>query len=110
MRTVGGRDIRPYDTGSGQCGVWLRCPEARQEISSHPDATALDDELVFWAQGRPTFERLQDRLHRRDPETARAADIWPTHFVAFDLLRLGFGRTTTTRRSRRAAQPGSAHQ
>lgn len=60
-----------------------------------PDKTALDGALVVWAQGRLAFERLQDRLHRRGPGAVRAADTWPAHFVAFDLLRLS-GTVTTS--------------
>lgn len=53
-----------------------------------PDATALYGELVVWdAAGRLAFERLQNRLARRGAAAARAAEEWPAHFVAFDLLR-----------------------
>ncbi|MGW6487610.1 ATP-dependent DNA ligase [Streptomyces sp. NPDC055056] len=34
------------------------------------------------------FERLQHRMQRRGTGAARAAGEWPSHFVAFDLLRL----------------------
>ncbi|MDQ0840522.1 ATP-dependent DNA ligase [Streptomyces sp. V1I6] len=71
-----------------------------------PDATAMDDELVVRdAAGRLAFERLQNRLARRGAGAARAAEEWPAHFVAFDLLRLS--RTDTTGwsyRRRRAAR------
>ncbi|WP_370267961.1 DUF6207 family protein [Streptomyces sp. V4I8] len=37
MPTAGDRDIRPYDTGSGQPGVRLRCYlDVRQELSTQP--------------------------------------------------------------------------
>jgi ATP-dependent DNA ligase len=71
-----------------------------------PDATALDGELVAWdAAGRLAFERLQDRLARRSAGTARAAEEWPTHFVAFNVLRLPAGTDTASwpYRRRRAA-------
>ncbi|WP_244172583.1 ATP-dependent DNA ligase [Streptomyces europaeiscabiei] len=70
-----------------------------------PDATALDGELVVWdAAGRLAFERLQNRLARRGAGAARAAQEWPAHFVAFDLLRLsGTDTTSWPYRRRRAA-------
>ncbi|MFJ9250477.1 ATP-dependent DNA ligase [Streptomyces sp. NPDC101776] len=70
-----------------------------------PDATALDGELVVWdTAGRLAFERLQNRLARRGAGAARAAEEWPAHFVAFDLLRLsGTDTTSWPYRRRRAA-------
>ena len=51
-------------------------------------AVVLDGEVVaFGDDGRPSFARLQNRLHLSDPKEARrraAAD--PVHFVAFDVL------------------------
>ncbi|MET7551692.1 hypothetical protein ABZS95_41245 [Streptomyces sp. NPDC005479] len=64
-------------------------PEIGAGSAQLPDATALDGELVVWdAAGRLAFERLQNRLARRGAGAARAAEEWPAHFVAFDLLRL----------------------
>ncbi|MGW1363063.1 ATP-dependent DNA ligase [Streptomyces chartreusis] len=79
-------------------------PEITAGAVQLPDQTAFDGELVVWVQGRLAFERLQDRLHRRGSGAARAADAWPAHFVAFDLLRLS-GTVTTSwpYRRRRAA-------
>ncbi|MER6162728.1 ATP-dependent DNA ligase [Streptomyces sp. NPDC001868] len=70
-----------------------------------PDATALDGELVVWdAAGRLAFERLQNRLARRGASAAWAAEEWPAHLVAFDLLRLsGTDTTGWPYRRRRAA-------
>ncbi|MEU3787466.1 ATP-dependent DNA ligase [Streptomyces sp900129855] len=70
-----------------------------------PDATAFDGELVVWdAAGRLAFERLQNRLARRGAGAARAAQEWPAHFVAFDVLRLsGTDTTGWPYRRRRAA-------
>ncbi|MER6368751.1 hypothetical protein ABT255_10255 [Streptomyces mirabilis] len=80
-------------------------PEVVAGTAQLPDATALDGELVVWdAAGRPAFERLQNRLARRGAGAARAAEEWPAHFVAFDLLRLsGTDTTGWPYRRRRAA-------
>ncbi|MFD9435903.1 ATP-dependent DNA ligase [Streptomyces sp. NPDC060002] len=65
----------------------------------------INGELVAWdAAGRLAFERLQNRLARRGVGAARAAEEWPAHFVAFDLLRLsGTDATGWPNRRRRAA-------
>ncbi|CAL9278948.1 DNA ligase C [Streptomyces sp. SudanB135_2055] len=64
-------------------------PEVVSGAVQLPDATAMDGELVVWdAAGRLAFERLQNRLARRGAGAGRAAEEWPAHFVAFDLLRL----------------------
>jgi ATP-dependent DNA ligase len=83
----------------------LRSPEIESGISQLPDAMAPDGELVVWdAAGRLAFERLQNRLVRRGAGAARAAEEWPAHFVAFDLLRLyGTDMTSWPYRRRRAA-------
>ncbi|MDQ1046294.1 hypothetical protein QFZ76_004530 [Streptomyces sp. V4I2] len=53
----------------------------------------INGELVVWdAAGRLAFERLQNRLAQRG---AGAAQEWPAHFVAFDLLRLSGTDTTS---------------
>lgn len=64
-------------------------PEVVAGAMQLPDATAMDGELVVWdAAGRLAFERLQNRFARRGAGAVRAAEEWPAHFVAFDLLRL----------------------
>ena len=80
-------------------------PEVMAGAVQLPDATALDGELVVWdAAGRLAFERLQNRLARRGAGAARAAEEWPAHFVASDLLRLsGTDTTGWPYRRRRAA-------
>ncbi|MEV7076616.1 ATP-dependent DNA ligase [Streptomyces sp. NPDC093990] len=78
-------------------------PEIVAGAGQLPDATAFDGELVVWENGRLAFERLQERLHRRGAGAARAADLWPAHFVAFDLLRLAGTDTTAWPYQRRRA-------
>ncbi|MEH0415957.1 ATP-dependent DNA ligase [Streptomyces sp. B21-083] len=80
-------------------------PEVVAGAVQLPDATALDGELVVWdALGRLAFERLQNRLARRGAGAARAAQEWPAHFVAFDLVRLsGTDTAGWPYRRRRAA-------
>ncbi|MER7570053.1 ATP-dependent DNA ligase [Streptomyces sp. NPDC097941] len=69
-----------------------------------PDLSAFDGELVVWdAAGRLAFERLQNRLGRRGAGAARAAQEWPAHFVAFDVLRLSGTDTTGWPYQRRRA-------
>ncbi|WP_079072776.1 ATP-dependent DNA ligase [Streptomyces canus] len=78
-------------------------PEIVAAASELPDDTALDGELVVWEDDRLAFERLQQRAHRRAATAARAAEQWPAHFVAFDLLRAGTDLTSQPYRTRRAA-------
>jgi ATP-dependent DNA ligase len=79
-------------------------PEIAAAAASLPKDTALDGELVVWENGRLAFERLQQRQHRRAGAAAHAADRWPAHYVAFDLLHQGAtDLTSRTYRSRRTA-------
>jgi ATP-dependent DNA ligase len=48
-------------------------------------------------------KRLQQCQHRRAGAAIRAADQWPAHYVAVDLLRVGTDLTTQPYRARRAA-------
>ncbi|MER5509366.1 ATP-dependent DNA ligase [Streptomyces sp. NPDC002766] len=70
-------------------------PEIVAGAAQLPDQTALDGELVVWSHGRLAFDRLQNRLRHRGAGAARAADEYPAHFVAFDLLRLSGTPTTS---------------
>ncbi|MGN9821999.1 hypothetical protein ACTMUQ_42830 [Streptomyces sp. SD11] len=68
-----------------------------------PESTALDGELIVWsADGRLTFEQLQNRLRLRGPAALQAAAARPIHFVAFDVLRPA---TCDLRAPTRAAWP-----
>lgn len=52
------------------------------------DDALLDGEIVTFVGGRPSFERLQLRMHvRGKAELARLVEEVPVTFVVFDLLR-----------------------
>jgi bifunctional non-homologous end joining protein LigD len=71
-------------------------PELVVQASGVGDAL-FDGEIVAFVDGRPSFERLQTRMHLRGrAEVARAAGDAPVTFVAFDLLRR-FGVDLTSR-------------
>jgi bifunctional non-homologous end joining protein LigD len=62
-------------------------PELVAQAADIDDAL-LDGEIVAFVDGRPSFERLQLRMHvRGKAELARLADEVPVTYVAFDLLR-----------------------
>ena len=68
-----------------------RWPEVRalnRALSSH--SAVLDGEIVaFDAEGRPSFERLQQRMHlSSDSAVRRRARDLPAAYVLFDLLHL----------------------
>lgn len=49
----------------------------------------VDGEIVAFAEGRPSFGKLQTRMHVRSREqAARLVALAPVSFIAFDLLRL----------------------
>ncbi|WP_078865068.1 MULTISPECIES: hypothetical protein [unclassified Streptomyces] len=77
---------------------------SEEPVAETGEVAHINGELVVWEAGRLAFERLQGRLRTRGTGAARLASEWPTHFVAFNLLRLA--GTDTTRwpyRRRRAA-------
>jgi bifunctional non-homologous end joining protein LigD len=63
-----------------------RYPELQTLADLLPDQTAvLDGEVVaFDTEGRPSFERLQARMHMDRPDTRLIRKV-PVHYVAFDL-------------------------
>src|SRR3954452_7854150 len=62
-------------------------PEVAAQAADVDDAL-LDGEIVAFVDGRPSFERLQQRMHVRWPaDVARLAVDVPVTYVVFDLLR-----------------------
>jgi bifunctional non-homologous end joining protein LigD len=74
-------------------------------LAAEQEDALLDGEIVAFADGRPSFERLQSRMHVRNRgEAARLASDCPVTFVAFDLLRrYGVDLTARPLRDRRAS-------
>jgi bifunctional non-homologous end joining protein LigD len=71
-------------------------PELVAQAADVGDAL-LDGEIVAFVDGRPSFERLQQRMHvRGKSELARLVDEVPVAFVVFDVLRR-FGVDLTAR-------------
>jgi bifunctional non-homologous end joining protein LigD len=71
-------------------------PELIAQAAEVGDAL-IDGEIVAFVNGRPSFGRLQTRMHLRGArDVARAAVDAPVTFVAFDLLRR-FGVDLTER-------------
>lgn len=62
-------------------------PELGELAQSLGPGSVVDGEIVAFAQGRPSFELLQSRMHLRDPARIRSlmARV-PIVFMAFDLL------------------------
>lgn len=71
--------------------VTVSFPElaALRELGDELDSLVLDGEVIAFADGRPSFNALQQRMHVTDPaDAARRAAHTPVIFVAFDLLHL----------------------
>lgn len=79
VRAVGRRGIEATE----------RYPELHALTDLMPDQTAvLDGEIVaFDEHGRPSFERLQRRMHMAHPDIRLVRQV-PVHYVVFDLLYL----------------------
>lgn len=77
-----------------------------QELAATVDAgTTLDGEVVAFRDGRPSFERLQQRMHLRDQRRiAQLAVDNPVVYMVFDILFDGgenlTGRPLSERRAR----------
>ncbi len=78
-------------------------PELVAQAAGIGDAL-LDGEIVAFVDGRPSFERLQTRMHLRGrAEVARVAVECPVTYVVFDVLRrFGVDLTGRPYRERRA--------
>ncbi|QXJ24579.1 DNA polymerase LigD [Actinomadura graeca] len=57
------------------------------DLLPHNDVV-LDGEIVAFDQGRPSFERLQRRMHVTRPDPRLIREV-PVRYVAFDVLFLG---------------------
>jgi DNA ligase D-like protein (predicted ligase) len=75
-------------TGRRGTEIGARYPELSglADLLPHHGAV-LDGEVVAFEQGRPSFERLQRRMHVSDPHPRLVRDV-PVHYVVFDLLFL----------------------
>src|SRR5918994_937509 len=99
----GGRLVLHARTGRD---VSARYPELRplaEALAGHQ--VVLDGEVVAFDGARPSFQKLQSRMHlTSDAQIRRLAQQDPVHYIAFDLLYLD-GRSLLERRydERRAA-------
>ncbi len=87
---IDGDEIRLF-SGSGR-DVTSHFPELHSIVdefdADHIDEVVLDGECVVFDGGRPSFQRLQHRIHASRPTAALLAEH-PVFFVAFDLLSVG---------------------
>ncbi|MGN6609515.1 MAG: non-homologous end-joining DNA ligase [Jatrophihabitans sp.] len=97
------RDGRVRITSRNGNDVTAGYPELVALAADAGDAL-LDGEFVAFVDGRPSFQRLQSRMHvRAKAEVQRLAAECPVAFVAFDLLRrYGVDLTGRPWRERRA--------
>ncbi len=84
----GGRPRALSRNGKDVTGAFPELRELAEAVGS--DQMVLDGELVVLGEGgRPTFSRLQHRMHVQAPkDAARAAVRDPASLVVFDLLHL----------------------
>ncbi len=91
---ISGRGVRIASRNGND--VTAAYPELVSAFGAAGDAL-VDGEIVAFADGRPSFEALQARMHVRSAAQARRlARSCPVTFVAFDLLRR-FGVDLTAR-------------
>jgi bifunctional non-homologous end joining protein LigD len=89
---------RPRAVSRGGNDITLSFPELRELAAAvGSDQVVLDGELVALdEQGRPSFSRLQHRIHAASAKDAkRAAEVNPASMVVFDVLHLN-GRSLLT--------------
>lgn len=84
----GGRPRAVSRNGKDVTGAFPELRDLAEAVGS--DQLVLDGELVvLGADGRPTFSRLQHRIHvQKSKDVTRAAARDPASFVVFDLLHL----------------------
>jgi bifunctional non-homologous end joining protein LigD len=103
----------------GEAGVRLTSRAGNDVTKGYPELIGpaaevgdvlLDGEIVAFVDGRPSFERLQQRMHVRGRELPRLVESVPVTFVVFDVLRR-FGVDLTARpfAERRATLDRFAH-
>jgi bifunctional non-homologous end joining protein LigD len=86
-RREGGRPVLRYRSGDDATALF---PELARALELLPADATLDGELVVLAaDGRPSFEALQQRAALRGAEVPRAAVARPVTLFAFDLLAVG---------------------
>jgi len=65
----------------------LAYPELVEALQVGGPDLLVDGEIVAFARGRTSFERLQQRMQIRDPERARRSGV-AVYYYVFDLLEL----------------------
>lgn len=80
------RDSVRLFTGSG-ADATSRFPELADMADEVGAPAVLDGELVAFDEGRPSFAKLQQRIHVSRPSAALLARV-PVYYLAFDLLHL----------------------
>ncbi len=87
--TIADGEVR-LSSGSGR-NVTSNFPELHAIADAfdpeHHGTVVLDGECVVFDEGRPSFQRLQNRIHVTNP-TNHLVNTYPVFFVAFDLLVL----------------------
>src|SRR4051812_48317467 len=87
-------------TGKAMNNAYPEIVEALE--SEHSDDFVVDGEIVAFEGNRTSFERLQRRIHIRDPEVARRSGV-AVFLYAFDILHLeGYDLTELPLRTRKA--------
>jgi bifunctional non-homologous end joining protein LigD len=82
-------------------------PEIAEALAAEPADFVVDGEIVAFEGNRTSFERLQRRIHIRDPEAARRTGV-AVFLYLFDILHLdGYDLTELPVRTRKAVLKGA---